>query len=99
MGIWIVLAGFVALVAQVLLLRELAVTFYGNELYFSAALASWVLLTAIGSGLLGNWGDRLREPRRVFFLALAATGVLLPLTVLLVRAAPLLFLLHLSGNA
>ena len=41
--------GFFAIAAQILLIRELLVTFSGNELSIGIFLANWLLLEAIGS--------------------------------------------------
>jgi len=86
------LAGFVSLVAQVLLLRELAVFLHGNELVFSAALAAWLLLAAMGSFVASCWADLITSPERAFAWLLGAAGLLVPLTLLYVRLAPRLFL-------
>ena len=46
--LWPVLAliGFTATVAQIVLLRELMVVFYGNEISMGVMLACWLLWTA-----------------------------------------------------
>ena len=48
--------------AQVLLLRELLVLFYGNEMSTALALAGWLLWTSLGSGLAARWAGS-RPPR------------------------------------
>jgi spermidine synthase len=54
--------GFTFTVTQALLIRELLVAFFGNELTIGIILACWLLLEATGSGLLGRlagrWGNR-----------------------------------------
>ena len=87
--VWI---GFLALTAQVLLLREFAVVFHGSELYLSAMLAAWLLPVALGGAAAGRVCDTLRRPRAALLLFLTAAGALLPAQVLLVRAAPVLLL-------
>lgn len=56
------LMGFTFTVTQGLLIRELLVAFYGNELSIGLILGSWLILEAIGSVLLGRlaarWGDK-----------------------------------------
>jgi spermidine synthase len=42
-------AGLNAMLAQILLLRELLVVFYGNELTIGAMLSAWLLLIGVGS--------------------------------------------------
>ena len=56
------LMGFTFTVTQGLLIRELMVSFFGNELSIGLILGNWLILEAIGSGSLGKlanrWGDR-----------------------------------------
>ena len=47
----IILLGFVALVSQVILLREFLTFFNGNELVIGIILANWMLLTGFGAYL------------------------------------------------
>ena len=53
----LLLIGFTATVAQILLMRELLVVFYGNEISLGLLLASWLLWTGAGSGLFGRKGS------------------------------------------
>ncbi|MCK4417740.1 MAG: methyltransferase [Candidatus Latescibacteria bacterium] len=53
--------GFVAVVAQVLLIREMLVVFYGNELSIGIILANWLLLEGGGSWFLGRLADRIKR--------------------------------------
>ncbi|MBF0509428.1 MAG: hypothetical protein HQK57_10950, partial [Deltaproteobacteria bacterium] len=70
----LVIFGGLALVGQVLLLRELLVTFYGNELVIGIILASWLLGVGAGAKL----GPVLIGPRltmgRMFAAATALAG-------------------------
>ena len=78
-------AGFAATVAQILLLRELLVLFYGNEMSTALVLAGWLLWTALGSALAAGFAGR-RPPREgtlALLLSLQALGV--PALVLCVR--------------
>ncbi len=45
--------GFTAVIGQVLLMRELVATFYGNELLFGLILAVWLAWGAAGSAVAG----------------------------------------------
>ena len=45
------LIGFTSVIAQIVLMRELIVVFYGNEISLGIMLASWLLWTALGSSL------------------------------------------------
>jgi len=84
-------AGFAAGVAQVLLMRELLVVAYGNELSMGVLLACWLLAGALGSlgarAALGA-GDRSRSARLMAGLC-ALPAPLLIASVAVVRAAPL----------
>jgi spermidine synthase len=84
--------GFFMIVAQVLLMRQLAVVFHGTEIYLAATLASWLLLTGVGSLTAGWFADRAKKPGRVFAMAFCGAGVLLPATMLAARVGPQLFL-------
>ncbi|TET70243.1 MAG: hypothetical protein E3J45_00345, partial [Candidatus Zixiibacteriota bacterium] len=46
--------GFLSLVAQTILLREMLAVFSGNEIVLGAILAFWLLWVGLGS-LFGNW--------------------------------------------
>jgi spermidine synthase len=84
-------AGFAATIAQVLLLRELLVLFYGNEMSTGLAFAGWLLWTSLGSALAARVSGRV--PPRVGTLAilLVLLAAALPALVLLVRGARWVF--------
>jgi len=86
-----VLIGFTAVVAQIVLMRELIVVFYGNEISLGLMLANWLLWTAIGSGLLGRLAWRVRRPRALMASLQVAIAVAFPLTILAVRASKVVF--------
>lgn len=44
--------GFTANLIQIILLRELISTFYGNELSVGLMFTIWLLFTALGSGII-----------------------------------------------
>lgn len=49
MATWLLAVGFLSILAQVVLLRELQVAFYGSELVYLLALGIWMLCTALGA--------------------------------------------------
>ncbi len=57
----ILVTGFSGIVAQILVLRELLITFHGNELSIGIILANWLILEAIGAFFLGKRAERLKE--------------------------------------
>lgn len=80
------LIGFTAVVAQIVLMRELLVVFHGNEISLGVVLACWLLWTAVGSGPAGRLAARWGSPRRTVAALQAALAVVFPLTIMAVRA-------------
>jgi len=79
MRAWLLAVGFVSVLGQVVLLRELAVASFGVELVYSLALGVWLLGGALGAAVLGRTG----AGRGLWLL----TAALLPLAVVFLRAA------------
>jgi spermidine synthase len=81
---WVLfLIGFTAIVAQIVLMRELIVVFHGNEISLGLILAGWLFWSAVGSGFLGRLTAR--APRQTVAGLQAAVAVVFPLTILAVR--------------
>jgi len=87
----LVLIGFTATVAQIVLLRELMVISYGNEISLGVMLASWLLWTALGSGVLGRLAPQPSNPAKLMAALQISLALLLPVTVLAVRATRAVF--------
>ena len=85
------LIGFTAVIAQIVLMRELLVVFYGNELALGVMLSNWFFWTAIGSSLVGHWTKRASDPRKLLAGLQTFAAFALPLTLLAVRASKILF--------
>ncbi|MBZ5720144.1 MAG: fused MFS/spermidine synthase [Acidobacteriia bacterium] len=83
----LVLIGFTATVAQIVLMRELMLISYGNEVSLGVMLASWLLWTAIGSSLLGRLAARTSKPTLLMVALQTLLALLFPATVLAVRAS------------
>ncbi|MDP2866064.1 MAG: hypothetical protein Q8O90_07465, partial [Elusimicrobiota bacterium] len=77
------LFGFYSLLAQALLLREIAQVFTAHELSLAAALACWLLWTAAGVRL----GAR-ASGEAAFMTGCVIFAVIAPLNLLLARLAP-----------
>jgi len=77
----ILIIGLSGIVAQVLLLRELLVSFYGNELILGIILANWLAAEALGAFLLGKYIDRIKNKIRIFVILQFAFSLLLPLSI------------------
>jgi spermidine synthase len=73
------LMGFTFTVTQGLLIRELLVAFFGNELSIGLILGSWLLLEAIGSGLLGRLAGRWGRTAASFAVLQILFALFLPL--------------------
>lgn len=87
----LILVGFTAVIAQIVLMRELMVVFCGNEMSLGLMLAGWLLWTALGASLLGRWATRGREPRRLMAILEVLVAIALPLAIFLSRASKAAF--------
>ena len=85
------LVGFSAVIAQIVLMRELIVVFYGNELSLGLMLGNWLLWTAVGSSLVGRLAAYFANPRHLVAGLQVAVAVVFPLTVFAVRASRSVF--------
>jgi len=83
----LVLIGFTAVIAQIVLMRELMVVFCGNEMSLGLMLASWLLWTAIGSSGLGRWATRTQAPRRLMAWLEVSVGLAFPMAIYMARAS------------
>ena len=88
----LLLIGFTATVAQILLMRELLVVFYGNEISMGLLLASWLLWTGVGSSLFGRKITWFADPRKTMAGLQALLALALPLTIFAVRSSKGIFL-------
>jgi spermidine synthase len=80
--------GFVSILGQVVLLRELSVAFYGVELIYTLALGVWLLFGAFGAMI----SRRTRNPSSVRInLLFLILSISIPLDVAFIRAVRLLF--------
>ena len=77
--------GLSGLIAEILLLRELLITFYGNELSIGVILANWLILEAIGSFFLGKKMARLPNPLNGFVGIQLIFSISLPIAIYLTR--------------
>ena len=85
------LIGFTAVIAQIVLMRELIVVFYGNEVSLGIMLAGWLLWTAIGSSAAGKVFAPGRDSRKLMAFLETFIALVFPLTILAVRASRLVF--------
>ncbi|MFB3919730.1 hypothetical protein [Candidatus Velamenicoccus archaeovorus] len=85
----ILLRGAIAVIAQALLVRELLVVFYGNELTFGIILSAWLLCGALGS-IVAAYLQRISKPEPLFATLQLLSGVWLAAAVILVRSSKIL---------
>lgn len=87
-ALYLLAVGFISILGQVVILRELNVAFYGIELIYILAMGIWLFWTAIGALI----GRRTYTPS-VWMLKFLFTvfSVLLPLEVVLIRYIRILF--------
>lgn len=87
----LVLIGFTAVIAQIVLMRELMAVFYGNEMSLGLMLASWLIWTAAGSAAFGRLAVRAVQPRQLMAFLEVILAVVFPLAIFLTRASKLVF--------
>ena len=78
--------GFSSLVSQVVVIRELAMSFFANEFFIGWILFCWLLGTAAGSTL----GSRLKKIWRSLVGCHALNALLFPLSIVLIRSGRLI---------
>ena len=77
--------GVTSLVAQVLLVRELQIVFYGNEFFIGWTLFSWLFWTALGALAGGRLRCGTENPARPLVFCHVLAAPLLPAVLALVR--------------
>ena len=83
--ITILIIGLSGIVAQILILRELLVSFSGNELTVGIILANWILAEAIGVFVAGKLIERVKFKLRLFILFIVLFCIFLPVCVYFAR--------------
>jgi len=88
----VVLIGTQATMAQVILVRELLVVFYGNELCLGVILGTWLFGVALGAGLGAKVLSGCQNKQTIFLFLLLALCLMLPGQVVAIRL--LRFIIH-----
>ncbi len=81
----ILVVGLSGIVAQVMLLRELLVSFYGNELTLGLILANWIMSEAIGVFIIGKFIDKIKNKINIFIILQIIFSLMLPLSIYFAR--------------
>ena len=84
----LILLGIVAIVTQVVFIRELIVVFSGNELSIGIILSNWLLLEAVGSYLAGRWAVKIRSGIFPYTILQWLLAIILPISIYLTRLVP-----------
>jgi spermidine synthase len=87
LNLWLFEIGFFTILAQVVLLRELSVAFYGNELIYLFSLGFWLFWSAFGAAA----GQKIDLPPRAVRWCWLAGAPLLCLDLAFIRRIQLTF--------
>jgi len=77
--------GISGMTAQIILLRELLVSFFGNELTLGIILANWLILEAIGSFVVGKSVEKTEKKLEIYVLFQLIFSLALPFAIYLSR--------------
>lgn len=73
--------------AQIVLLRQLMVVFYGNEVSLGLTLGAWLFWGAMGSWLLGRFADKIINRQFIFAALQVALAFILVGAIFIIRHA------------
>jgi spermidine synthase len=79
------ITGISSIVAQILLMRELLVSFLGNELTLGVILANWMLLEAMGAFVLRKSVERTEKRLEIYVLLQIIFSLAFPFAIYLSR--------------
>ena len=87
----IFLIGFTAMAAQIIIMREFLIVFYGNEISIGFIFGSWLIWGALGSWFLGRFADKTKAKLDLFLSCQLVLSLLLVLSILAVRSIKFYF--------
>ncbi len=82
--------GLTSMIGQIIIIRELIVVFYGNELSLGIILACWLFWVAFGSLVLGRFVDFIHSKEKLLSYIQLAISIILPLNILFIRVIKLI---------
>jgi spermidine synthase len=88
----LLIMGLSGIVAQIILLRELLVTFLGNELILGIILANWLIMEAAGSFVIGRSVEKAKRKLELYVLFQIVFSITLPFSIYLARVFKNIFL-------
>jgi spermidine synthase len=80
-----IILGMTSIVAQIVILRELLVIFYGNELSIGLVLASWLIWVAVGAWAFGGLVEQAARRPLVLPVIQVLVSILVPTLIFLAR--------------
>ncbi len=80
------MTGLGGMIAQIILLRDLLISFLGNELTLGIILANWLVLVAIGSFLIGQTVEKVERKIEIFVALQLLFSAALPFAIFLGRS-------------
>ena len=81
----LLIMGLSGIIAQIVLLRELLISFLGNELTLGIILANWLILEAVGSFLIGKSVEKVKKKMEAYVFLQIFFSVALPFSIYLSR--------------
>src|SRR3989338_9598182 len=77
--------GLTSMIGQIIIIRELVVGFYGNELSLGIILACWLFWVGFGSLVLGRFVDSIPFKERLLSHLQLALSIIIPLNIFFIR--------------
>ncbi|MDP8212595.1 MAG: hypothetical protein P9X22_04795 [Candidatus Zapsychrus exili] len=77
--------GFTSIIAQIVLMRELITSFYGNETSYAVVLSSWLFWISIGGFVFSIFAKKIKDPLKYITVFQINVFFLLPSTIFLAR--------------
>ena len=77
--------GLTSMIGQIIIIRELVVVFYGNELSLGIILACWLFWVGFGSLALGRFVDSIPFKERLLSHLQLALSIIIPLNIFFIR--------------
>jgi len=90
--------GLSGMVAQIILLRELLVSFFGNELTLGIIIANFLILEAIGSFYIGRTAEARKRKIEIYIIFQLIFSISLPVAIYLSRLSKNI-ILSIQGEA
>ena len=77
--------GLTSMIGQIIIIRELIIVFYGNELSLGIILASWLFWAGFGSLVLGRIVDFIPSKEKLLSYLQLTISILIPVNIFFIR--------------